>query len=217
MKKTIWLLLMLPLGVFGQETDTRLWTGIGVQKKITPNVVLHFNAQLRTTNNFSDVGSVLGEIGIGYKLNKHWAVSGYYRFSEIQKWDKETYSTIYKPFHRFYGNIEYDRKVSVLKLSYRLRYQNQFKDTEVGLESTKSYVRNKLELAYPNPSRFTPAISADVFYKVGEEVDQIRYKVGVNYAIDKRNSIELSGFKDYSLLPTNLNVYTIGLMYKLKL
>lgn len=85
------------------------------------------------------------------------------------------------------------------------------------MEETKSYLRNKIELAYPNKTRFTPSISADFFYKIGEDFDQIRYKAGVDYTVNKRNSVGLTFFRDYALVPTDLDVYTIGLTYKLKL
>ncbi|MDI9879207.1 DUF2490 domain-containing protein [Flectobacillus longus] len=217
MKKILLPLLLISGKMLGQETDIRSWTGVSLEKKLNKHISLNANLQVRTTDNFTAVGSYVGEFGLGYKINKHWEVSAYYRFSKRQKWDKSEDAYIYKPFHRFYANIDYDRKISIFKLSYRLRYQDQFKDTDTGLEETKSYLRNKIELAYPNKTRFTPSISADFFYKIGEDFDQIRYKAGVDYIVNKRNSVGLTFFRDYALVPTDLDVYTIGLTYKLKL
>ncbi|MDI9871129.1 DUF2490 domain-containing protein [Flectobacillus roseus] len=217
MKRILLLLLLMSFKMWGQETDLRSWTGLSLEKKLNKHISLNANLQVRTMDNLTTLGSYIGEFGIGYKLNKHWEVSAYYRYAQKRKWDKSDDAYIYKPFHRFYANVEYDRKISILKFSYRLRYQDQFKDTDTGLEETKSYLRNKIELAYPNKTRFTPSISADFFYKIGEDFDQIRYKAGVDYTVNKRNSVGLTFFRDYALVPTDLDVYTIGLTYKLKL
>ncbi len=213
------LMMLLPLTTLAQTTDTenRVWTGFTVEKKLSNHFKVQLNGQVRVEEDVQTLTTYLGELGVAYKLNKHLEVSGFYRFSGRRKWDKETAAYEYRPYHRYYLNASYGTKISLFKFSYRLRYQNQFKDTDTGIEFTKSYLRNKFELAYPNKSKFTPSISADIFYQIGDQFDQIRYKVGVDYDINKRHSIELSGFRDFSLVPSNTDVYTLSISYKLKL
>ena len=82
----------------------------------------------------------------------------------------------------------------------------------------KSYLRNKLELSYSNPTRFTPFVSADLFYQIGDSFDQVRYKAGVNVKFTKTQSLDLSLFKDVGLGGSNeTSGPIIGATYKVKL
>lgn len=218
MKKLIFLLILtLPLAGLAQERSTNLWTGISISKSITKKISLEADAQWRVTNNLTTTGSYIGELGAGYKFNKHWEVSAFYRFISRRKYDKGDEAYVFKPYHRFYANLTYDHKIAFLKLTYRLRYQNQFKDDNGNLENDKSYLRNRIELAYPNKTRITPALSADLFYRMGEAFDEMRYKAEVDYKINKKNTITLGGFISHEFDDTKVDDLTIQVTYKLKL
>ena len=73
-------LLALPFLGQAQATDIGLWSGVGVEKKITKSLSVNVNTQLRFTDNLSVLRVYLGEAGVSYKLTKHWEISGYYRF-----------------------------------------------------------------------------------------------------------------------------------------
>jgi hypothetical protein len=88
MKKILLLLLLISGKMLGQETDIRSWTGVSLEKKLNKHISLNANLQVRTTDNFTAVGSYVGEFGLGYKLNKHWEVSAYYRFSKSKNGTK---------------------------------------------------------------------------------------------------------------------------------
>ena len=218
MKKHLFILcLALPLAGLAQERNTNLWTGINFSKSITKKISLEAEAQWRLTNNLTTTGSSIAELGAGYKFNKHWEVSVFYRFISRRKYDKGDEAYVFKPYHRFYSNLSYDHKIAFLKFAYRLRYQNQFKDDNGTLENDKSYLRNRIELSYPNKTKFTPAISADLFYRMGEAFDEVRYKADVDYKINKKNTITLGGFISHEFDNTELDDFTIQITYKLKL
>jgi len=218
MKKYIILLsLILPLMAWSQERTTNLWTGISVSKNLTKRISVELDGQWRLTDNLSTTGAYIGELGVGYKFNKHWEVSAFYRYISRRKYDKGDEAYVFKQYHRFYANLNYDRKIAFLKLGYRLRYQDQFKDDNGVLENDKSYIRNKLEISYPNKTKFTPSIAADLFYRIGENFDEVRYKADVDYKINKKNTITLGGFISHEFESTALDNLTILLSYKLKL
>lgn len=217
MKKFTFLICFaLPLSGLAQTRNTNLWTGISVSKNITKKISLEFDGQWRINNNLSTTGAYIAELGAGYKFNKHWEVNAFYRFISRRKYDKGDAAYVFKQYHRFYANLIYDRKIAFLKLTYRLRYQNQFKDDNGALENDKSYLRNRIELAYPNKTKFTPALSADLFYRMGEAFDEIRYKAEVDYKINKKNTITVGGFTSHEFESTALNELTFLLTYKLK-
>src|SRR6218665_437153 len=112
MKKYLFLLaLVLPLAGLAQERNTNLWTGINVSKSITKKISLEADAQWRVTNNLTTTGAYIGELGAGYKFNKHWEVSAFYRFISRRKYDKGDAAYVFKPYHRFYANLNYDHKI----------------------------------------------------------------------------------------------------------
>ena len=211
------LLLLSPLAAWCQTPGLGLWTGANAQYRFG-KFELHANAQARFSDNVTLTRAYLGELGLSYNLDKHWEVSAYYRYAGRLKYDKESTDWYYRPYHRFYGELSYDHKLGKnLKLDYRLRYQNQFKDDNEALVADASYLRNKLELSYDTPTRLTPFVSADLFYQLGDTFDQVRYKAGVNFKINKQQSIDLSAFKDVPIGGGSPDGVVIGATYKLKL
>lgn len=199
-----------------QTSGIGLWTGVNLEKKVNKHISIHGNIQARFSENVSVTESYLGELGGTYKLNKHFEFSGYYRFSKKRKWNDDDYNYYYRAYHRFYADASYDTKIAMLKFDYRLRYQNQFKDAAEGLESTKSYLRNKFELSYPNKTRFLPYISTDVFYQIGENFNQLRNKAGVEIILNRYQKLNVYGFTDYQLDGSQKSQLILGLSYKIK-
>lgn len=211
------LLLLSPLAAWCQTSGLGLWTGANAQYRFG-KFELHANAQARFSDNVTVTRAYLGELGVSYNINKHWELAAYYRYTGRLKYDKEIAEWYYRPYHRFYGELSYDRKLGKkLKLDYRLRYQNQFKDNNETLVADKSYLRNKLELSYDTPTPFTPFVSADLFYQIGDTFDQVRYRAGVNVNINKQQSFDLSAFKDVPIGGGTPDGLVIGATYKLKL
>lgn len=215
-------LLMLPVAVMAQ--DLGLWTGVSTDYQLSKSLALHANAQVRFSDNIQVTRAYLGELGLSYKLTKHLKVSGFYRYTGRLKLNRETETWYYRPYHRFYGELSYDQKLGkFLKLDYRLRYQNQFKDDNDAVVADKSYLRNKLELSFRNSSRFTPFVSADLFYRIDQGdgsrgFDQVRYKAGTNIQIAKAHSLDIFIFTN-APLGDNTEPMTpiLGSTYKLKL
>jgi hypothetical protein len=201
---------------YAQAPEIGLWTGFNLEKNIRRSFSFHLNAQVRYRDNLAVRSALLGELGLSYKINKRWEITGYYRYISRRRWDEEYYKYAYQPFHRFYADLSYDQKFRKLKFEYRLRYQNQFEDDSDGLGQDKSHVRNKLEISYPNTSRFKPYLSADLFYRMGTGFNQLRNKAGILIEITKRQSIDLYGFSDYQFIEVQENWLNFGVMYRAK-
>lgn len=217
MKKNWWMVVLTTLPYLTNAQSIGLWTGIDFEKKLNSAFSVNLGGETRFTDNVSTLKTYLGEAGLEYKLSKRWGVSVFYRYINRRKLDKSTDEYEYRPYHRFYGNITYDYKLTKwLKFDYRLRYQNQFKDDESGLINNGSYIRNKFELSYRNKSKLTPGVSADVFYLLGTGFDQIRLKAAISYSLNKHNSLNLSVFTDYPLLEDIANNAIVSVSYKLK-
>lgn len=206
-------LILFSVSTSFAQNGLGLWTGISINKKITDKFSVDINGQSRATDNISYFQSYLGEVGISYKLLKNWELAGYYRYISKRK----TESKIFKNRHRFYGDISFEKKLGKLKFENRVRYQHQFKDNDGEIGFDKSYLREKIELSFPNKSKFKPYLSGDLFYQIGGNIDQIRPKVGTSYKINKRNSLDASIFTNYNLLISESISPIISISYKLKL
>lgn len=214
MKKLL-LLTFLFFGIISvhAQDGVGLRTGINLQKKVTKKVTLNLNGQARFNNNISYLQTYLFELGGEYKLSKAFDAAIYYRFVNRKKDETKNFNQR----HRFYADLSYDKKFGVIKFQNRLRYQHQFKDNDGVTEFDASYIRNKIELSYDNKSNFTPYLSNDFFFQIGGTLDQLRPKVGINYKINKKNSIDLSVFNDVDLVGTDAPGPVFGLIYKVKL
>jgi hypothetical protein len=222
------LLLLPPIYGWSQTGTVGLWTGVSAEVSLSKAFSIQGNSQVRFSNNLSITNAYLGELGLSYNLTKHWQISGFYRYIGRRKFDKEGQEYYYRPYHRFYGEVSFDQKLSkAVKFSYRLRYQNQFKDDAEGLVANKSYIRNKVELSLNNASRFTPFVSGDLFYRIADAdskglFDQVRVKAGVSTDLGRsgasvRHSLDVSVFNDVPLNGTEASEIVIGATYKLKI
>lgn len=203
----------MPLSLWAQD-GLGLRTGIGLKKNLTKKWGISAELQTRFNGNISYLQTYLGELGMSYQFIKGLEASVYYRYSYRRKDETKNF----KERHRYYADLSYGRKTGPVKLDFRTRYQHQFKDNDLGqAEFDNSYLRNKLEIAPVLRGKFTPYASADLFYKIGSEIDQLRPKVGLEYKINKKNKIDISVFKDIDLAGNEKYDPVIGVNYKLKL
>jgi Protein of unknown function (DUF2490) len=199
------------------QTDLALWSSIGVKKKWTKKIETNVNFQARLTDNITILRTYLAELGVGYKIGKHWEVAGYYRYIGRRRWNDDRTARIYVPNHRFFVDVSFAHKVGPFNLQNRVRYQNQFQDNDVAEEGNISYLRNKLELSYPNQSVFEPYVSADLFYQVGGTFEQLRNKVGVEIQLSKHHKLDLGAFVNSTLINDPQDRIFLSFGYKIKL
>jgi Protein of unknown function (DUF2490) len=220
MKKIpVFLLFFMPFIGQTQTTDKGVWTGISFEKKITKKFSVALNGQHRLMNNFSVTKSWIGEAGLSYKLFKGLEVSGMYRFIRFNDYKPKKQIYVYESRHRYYGDISYQFSIKSIKISNRLRYQNQFKDNGVELVQDKNYLRHKIEAEYESKSRISPYVSSDFFYQLGGVgLDQVRIKTGISVKTFKGQSIDVAPFMNIPINdPTTAKEFVLQLNYKFRL
>lgn len=206
------LFIGISFSIFSQS-GTSLWTGLTIEKNISKKFDISLGIQARMPENMTYLQTYFGEIGFAFKPTKKLEFAGYYRL--INKRKNETKD--WKNRHRFYFDLTFQEKFKKIKFENRLRYQHQFKDNDGEIEFDASYLRNKVELSFPNKSKFIPYISTDIFYKIGYKTDQLRPKIGLNYKLNKKSSFEISLFKNIDLIDKIKTGPIVGFGYKLKL
>lgn len=196
-----------------QVNDAGLWLSVDVEKKITQKFSAQFSHALRYNENISELGTSFSEIGLSYKIIKPLSFGAVYRFAQRKRVDD-----FYSNRHRYAFNVVYRLKISQFKLNFREQYQSSYKD--IGTSETGSiptnHFRSKITIAYDLEKKYTPYVSYELFYEIGEYIDNMRYKGGVEYEINKFHTVEM-----YYMLDKEMNVknpwtnYVIGLGYNL--
>ena len=133
--------------------------------------------------------------------------------------NQQTAPNIYKNRHRYQLGATFSYPVHRFSLSLNSRFESTY---TIGTAKPSNKWRNKILLSYTIPdSRWTPFIHTDIFLflngKQSGELDRIWYDAGVEYRIDKKNSIECKVREEHlmSKTPQQLNTF-ISLGYKIE-
>jgi len=180
------------------------------------------------------------EFKLSYKLSDKWKIQAIpeLRFDDTYSVDKYILElkTIYNPFkklslgasYRFIANTretkdteylqryafdaKYDFKIDRWKPSVRLRYTNFSEDNANG-----EFLRYKGGLEYNiKKCKLTPFGGVELFHELNDkELFKIRYSLGTDYKLNKKNSISLAYKLDYYMQKfENKHIMYVG--YKLK-
>ena len=219
MNKKVLALLLLITGLcfnsFSQVNDAALWTSVNIEKKINNRLTANLSQEFRFKENISELGTAFTEIGVEHKIIKRLSASISYRFIQNRR-NNDTYSLR----HRMNIDVAYRIKWKKLNITIRERWQNQVKDVQSSPEGfdPESYLRSKLTFKYNLEKKYTPWIAGELFYQLnnskGNEIDNLRYSMGVDYKFNKKNSLTL-----FYLINQEVNVndpwtsYVIGVNY----
>lgn len=227
LSKTVRLLVLLafPLGLFfcspvkGQVNDAGLWTSVNFEAKLAKRVSATVSEELRFNENITELGAAFTDIGLNYKLNKHFQFAINYRFIQRHRLDN-----FYSFRHRFYADIKYSHKLKPFELSFRTRFQDQISDIGRAKDGgvPEYYLRNKLSLKWDLNKAYSPYISLELFsplcYPHLYAFDGIRTTAGFEYEFSKHHKIDI-----YYMIQKELNVsnpqtdFVLGLGYFFKL
>lgn len=225
-KKLLILLITLGLNFSAMAqaiSDAGLWNTIKVNKKINKKLSLFLTEEYRVKENISQTNLLFTELGVVIKPLKFLKTSASYRFTEKYMKNKTfTYR------HRFVINLTFKQKFGNVSLSYRQRIQTEYSSiytSETG-NIPAWYYRHKVGIKYKLDKPLTPYIAAEIRYQIYDHsaqesnmlFDRNRYVAGVDYKLNKKNSIGL-----YYLFQNNYNTstrkktYIIGIEYTLSL
>lgn len=169
-----------------QVNDAGLWLNINVEKKITQQFSAQFTQGIRLNENFSELGTSFSEIGMSYKIIKPLTVGALYRYSKKRKVD-DFYSTS----HRYGFNVNYKLKIKSFKINFREQFQSEYKDLGTREMSyiPKKHFRSKISISYDLEKKYSPFVSYELFYKIGDYIDNVRYKAGIDYEFNKLHTV----------------------------
>jgi hypothetical protein len=206
-----------------QNKDAGMWATFSIQHAITKKINVVVDQELRLKENFQRINLFYTNVGIDYKVNKFLKISPTYR--AIQKKRLEgTYS--YR--HRLMLDVTTKKKIQKFTISERVRYQAEVQDLYTSKKGklVEQFLRFKTDLKYSLSDNVTPYVSCELRYQIraprgdGPLYDRgfhrIRNVIGVDYQINKKNSVNL-----YYLIQSEFNIstpesiYIVGVAYSL--
>lgn len=202
-----------------QTTDFGAIVGAGYSGKIVKGFGYSVEGEVKTSGNFIEFNRFKASAGLGYSFwESRFKVSA--DFDYILK-NRQTYM---ENRYRVSGGLTYSEKIRSFKLSLRSKYQASFYDESRAEHkfNPKTYVRNRFEISY---SFFSKPLklyaSTEMFIRLYKKdarfIDEMRTVVGVNYRINKNNSLDFYLRSDNEVQVKNpANIYYIGVGYSFK-
>lgn len=218
----IYISCCLPL--FSQvRQDAGMWATVSIQYALNKKINLVVDEELRLKENYQRINLFYTNVGFDYKINKFLKISPTYRAIQKKRLDGN-----YSYRHRLMFDITVKKKIKKITLSERVRYQIEVQDyyTSKKGKIPEQYLRLKTDIKYDLNKKITPYYSIEFRYQIrnprgdGPVYDngfhRVRNVLGVEYEINKKNSINL-----YYLFQTEFNIstpesiYILGIGYTL--
>ncbi|MFT5512899.1 MAG: hypothetical protein ACI8SE_001298 [Bacteroidia bacterium] len=209
-------------GTYYTVRDFEAWSSVGLKFKIDKKWSLSFEEQLRLRDDASNVDIYFSELGLNYKLDKHFGFGLAGRF--IRDNDDQGKIQGYENHFRWNADVLYKHKINRFDLKYRVRYQSK---DELGVANTvndprTNTVRFKFGADYNFKDwKFDPEFSSEIFKKTesDEGFNKFRLTLGTTYETKKigdfgvfyRMEKELTG-----LYPKTTNIAGLKYRYTIK-
>lgn len=197
--------------------DAGLWLSATGEYNFSRQLSVSLSEELRFNENITELGTYFTDAGVSYKFLKgNLRTSLNYRLINKRRVDD-----FYSQRHRFYFDLSYRFKVSMIGIAFRTRLQDQVSD--IGREPDGGvpewYSRNKLTLKLDLDRKISPFTSVELFTDLNEGIsDNVRYTFGLDYEINKIHAVDV-----FFLHQREMNVtrpvydYIWGLSYTLTL
>ena len=138
--------------------------------------------ELRFTKDISRFDLFFTDLGLDYKINKHFSAGLNYRFYQNKNNDGDFITQ-----HRLSANLNYKHKVDRFTFGYRLQFQNKDEDfLSSSSENSVFNLRNRISVDYDIKNfKLEPYFQAELFrkYETGEGsyFNKVRWKLGARY------------------------------------
>lgn len=209
--------------IAAQTQDLGMWNTISINKELGKNLTIGIDQELRLRDNLSTINLVYTNFGASYKVTDFFKVGLTYRFIDKHK-DDFTWGVR----HRAYIDLTFKIKPGDFSVSYRARFQSEWRGAGYADNYgniPEVFMRNQVKIGYKFTDNIEAYIGDEIRWQIQNpripyhnSIDRSRAFVGVNYEINKHNTVGT-----YFLYQKEFNVndpetlYIIGLEYTLNL
>ena len=171
------------------QKDAVFWLSFNVEKKINKRFSATFFNQNSFNQNLNELGSFFGDLGLSYKLNKHIAIAGNYRFVKARNLDN-----FYNDVQRLYTDLTFSKGYHKFYFQFRSRLQGQMYGLNYSdpYKADKNFIRNKVIIRYNLNGNYSLHAGAEQFLRLNHinKSQAYRFDIGLTYKINLRNRID---------------------------
>lgn len=190
---------MRPLGVFviaavglsapAEAADVQLWNEVEVSLRPLKKLDLSLSEQLRLDRDLSRPGSIISE------ASGDWSALPWLSAGLATRYELETSNKGKKrPAWRLAADLGLQKKLTWVRLSYRLRLQHQWKQKNSGVKGRWG-LRHKLRARWSNKTPVSPSLSVELFTRFDQglprQLHKFRGTLATQYRISKRHRLRL--------------------------
>ena len=213
-------LLLAGLAGMAQSSDFELWVGVAIEKKLSKEFSVEFEEQLRLDENASSVSIVFSQLGISYRVNKHFSIGASYRY--LQRRNKDL---SFDSKNRYQVDLNARKKLNKkFTLKARTRIQHAFlylANTELKEPSRSVLIwRNKGAFDFKPKKGYTFGTSVETYHVLndieGIYFEKLRLTQSFEYRINKKMDIEVFyRFEKEFNVRNRQKASILGVFYKL--
>ncbi len=201
-----------------QENDFGIWYELNAEKSFSKKFDLSPTAVIRTFDNASKIEQAYLELGATYNINKYLSAAGSYRIIDFYENDNQFHIR-----HKWFADLKSSLPVTNFVFSLRLRYEIQMRSYYKHESDRRPEYSGRIKFRglYKTPGfPVNPYAAIETFSPVFSNselvVDKIRYTLGAEYKIKKRNSVSAEYLLDRDFSPHIRNMNILSLSYNLK-
>ena len=205
--------------MFAQSSDWGLWTSIDAEKKLSKKWELDVAAQYRMNDHISVTDQIRGSVDVSRKTGKFVKLGFGYELIAKNKVKQDMY--VYRNRFRVQATGSY--KYARFTASWRTRIQLTLleNNNKPDVDNQKWVWRNRFGLKYDiKKTPLKPYINFELFHQLFSDLEysyyQNRFSTGIEYSLNKRNTIE-AGYKleteAIGAYKNKLNVVNLGYIY----
>ena len=227
------------------QSESGLLLGAEANKKLSKQLSISLEAELRTRNNFKTMDRWAVGLGAQYKLTNWLKADAGYKLlntnfrEDINLKENGAYNHWRPSYwgikHRFYASLAGSYKFSNnIKLELRERWQYTYRpektverwdfDNETWKDKVRSgaarnQLRSRFEVSYDRkPAFFTPYASIELYNSWG--IEKIRYNIGTDLRLSKQHNLSIyyryQDMKHSDADDFDPNMHYLGGSYKFK-
>lgn len=188
------------------ENSYQTRTELKLNYKLSDKWKIIATPELRLDDSFS-IDKYILELRTVYSPVKNLSLGAAYRFVANKRQTKDT-----EYLQRYAFDAAYKYKIDRWTPKVRLRYTNYSEDDTKG-----EFLRYKAALAYNiKKCKFSPFVGAELFHELNnQEFLKMRYSLGGDYKLNKKNAITLAYKLDYFMQEfLNKHIVYVGYKYK---
>ena len=211
--------LLLALGFFTGLKAQQFsgWLASFNTFKLNNKFSLHFDGQLRSTNELKDVQTVLLRPGLNYHVNKSWVLTGGYAYIANRRSASGISELL--PEHRIWQQAIFNHKLKNIAIAHRARFEERFiskakaVDDQLETDGYDQAFRFRYFLRGIVPFSSQPVFSKGPFFALQNEVflntgdrsavngkafDQNRFYAAMGYRLAGKIDLEAGYMNQYT-------------------